>query len=107
MTADMASAWFRAFEKRDLSTLRLAEDFVHSSPYGDIEGRQTYLNLVESNQDAFFSPVIEILDIIGGGNSWAVRYLVNGNPACDCIYVRDGEIARIHSYYHVGKKPSF
>ena len=107
MTANFARAWFKAFEKRDLSTLPLAVDFIHSSPYGDIEGRQTYLDLVASNQDAFFSPVIEILDIIGGGDSWAVRYLVNDNPACDCIYVRDGEIGRIHAYYHVGKKPSF
>ena len=107
MSENMAAAWFRAFENKDLSTLALADDFVHSSPYGDIEGRQTYLDLVNTNKEAFFSPVIEILDIIDGGDSYAVRYLVNGNPACDCIYVRGGEIAHIHSYYHVGKKPAF
>lgn len=86
--------------------LRLAEDFLHASPFGEINGREAYLDLVRENPEAFFSPTIEILDVIGGGDRFAVRYLVDGNPACDCIYVRDGQISTIHSYYHVGKKPA-
>lgn len=87
--------------------VNLAEDFVHTSPYGVVKGREAYLGMVRENPEAFFSPVIDILDVIEGSNSFAVRYLVNDNPACDCIYVRDGQISEIFSYYHVGKKSSF
>lgn len=107
MSRQMVDKWFGAFREKDVTQLEriLAEDFVHTSPYGEIKGRKAYLDLVRANEEAFFSPVIQILDVIAGGDSAAVRYLVNGNPACDCIYVRDSQIAEIFSYYHVGKKP--
>lgn len=105
MNRKLVDAWFDAFRNKDLSLLELAEDFVHTSPFGEIRGRQTYLDLVRDNAKAFFSPEIEIVDVLACGEKYAVRYLVDGNPACDCIYVRDARIARIYSYYHVGEKP--
>jgi ketosteroid isomerase-like protein len=101
-------AWFGAFRDKDISTLErtLAEDFVHTSPYGVIRGRQAYLDLVRENAEAFFSPIIENLDVIEGGDKLSVRYLLDENPACDCIYVRNGQISEIYSYYHVGEKPA-
>jgi hypothetical protein len=97
--------WFAAFRDKDISKLQLAEDFVHTSPYGEIRGRQVYLDLVRENSEAFFAPQIKILDVIEGGDRFAVRYLVNENPACDCVYIRNGQISEIYSYYHVGEKP--
>lgn len=105
MNREIVDAWFDAFREEDISKLKLAEDFVHSSPFGQIKGRDAYLDMVRANAEAFFSPTIEILDVIEGGDRFAVRYLVDENPACDCIYVRDGQIAEIYSYYHVGEKP--
>jgi len=107
MSRALVDSWFGAFEKRDISMLQLAEDFVHSSPYGEIKGRDTYLNMVRANEEAFFSPRIEVQDVIEDDGKYAVRYLMNDNPACDCMYVKDGLITRIFSYYHIGKKPSF
>ena len=107
MSRKLVDSWFDAFRKRDITLLQLAEDFVHTSPFGEIKGRQVYLDLVRENEEAFFSPTLEILDVIGDGEKFAVRYLVNKNPACDCIYVQDGQISKIYSYYHVGKKPSY
>lgn len=107
MSRELIDSWFDAFRERDISKLRLAAHFVHSSPFGDIEGRDAYLALVEANAEAFFSPTLEIIDVIGSGSAFAVRYLIDGNPACDCIYVERDEISRIHSYYHYGKRPSF
>lgn len=107
MSRQVVDAWFEAFRTRDISKLKLAEDFVHFSPFGEVKSRKAYLDLVKSNEEAFFSPVIEILDVIEGGDKFAIRYLANGNPACDCIYVRDGQIAKIHSYYHLGEKPTY
>jgi hypothetical protein len=109
MSRTPVDEWFGAFRERDISKLesQLAEDFVHSSPYGEIVGRDTYLDLVRGNEEAFFSPAIEILDVLECGEKFAARYLVNGNPACDCIYVLDGQISKIFSYYHLGEKPEF
>lgn len=105
MNRELVDAWFGAFRDKDIAKLKLAEDFVHTSPYGEVRGRKAYLDLIRENPDAFFSPTIEILDVIEGGDRFAVRYLVDGNPACDCIYVRDGQISKIYAYYHVGKRP--
>ena len=108
MSRQLAEAWFAAFRNKDIAQLErtLAEDFVHSSPFGEIKPRQAYLDLVRANPEAFFSPLIEVLDMFDCGDKVAVRYLVNNNPACDCIYVRDGQIAEIFSYYHYGEKPT-
>ena len=105
MSRKVVDAWFDAFRSRDISKLELAEDFVHTSPFGEIKGREVYLDLVRENAEAFFNPIIKILDVVEGGDKFAVRYLVDENPACDCIYVRNGQISKIYSYYHVGKKP--
>jgi hypothetical protein len=103
---ELVDNWFDAFRDRDISKLELAEDFVHRSPFGEVRGRQVYLDLVRENSEAFFGPTITILDVIEGGDRFAVRYLVNENSACDCIYVRNGQISEIYSYYHVGEKPT-
>lgn len=106
MNREVVDAWFEAFRERDISKLVLADEFVHTSPYGEIRGGQTYIDLVRENPEAFFSPAIKLLDVIEGDDRFAVRYLVDGKPACDCIYVQDGQITEIYSYYHVGKKPT-
>jgi ketosteroid isomerase-like protein len=105
MSRNVVNAWFDAFREKDISKLKLAEDFVHSSPFGEIKGRKAYLDMVRENEESFFSPKLEILDMFEDGDKFAVRYLVNGNPAFDCIYVGDGQISKIYSYYHVGEKP--
>ena len=107
MSRKLVDGWFDAFRERDISKLQLAEDFVHTSPFGEMRGRQTYLDLVAAHPEAFFSPIIEILDVFESGDKFAVRYLVDGNSACDCIYVQNGLISKIHSYYHYGEKPVF
>ena len=107
MSMQLALAWFDAFRQRTLEDLALADSFVHTSPFGIIRGRQAYLELVQANESAFYSPTLEVVDTIAGETSVAVRYLVNGNPACDWIYTENGQITRIFSYYHYGENPSF
>ena len=105
MNRKIVDTWFDAFRNKDISKLELTEDFIHTSPFGEIRVRQVYLDLVRGNSETFFSPTIEILDVFECGDKFAVRYLVDENPACDCIYVRNGQISKIYSYYHVGDKP--
>jgi hypothetical protein len=105
MSRKLVEAWFDAFREKDISKLKLTEDFIHMSPFGEIKGRNTYLDLVREHAEAFFSPKIQILDLFDCGDKFAVRYLVDEKPACDCFYVRNGQIAKIYSYYHIGEKP--
>ena len=81
--------------------------FVHTSPFGEIRGREAYLDLIRDNPEAFFSPTIKILDVLEDSDKFAARYLLDDNPSCDCIYVRNGQISEIYAYYHYGDKPSF
>lgn len=62
--------------------------------------------MVRENAEVFFSPQLEVIDVIEGDGKYAVQYLVNGNPACDCIYAPKGEISKIHFYCQYGEKPS-
>lgn len=105
MSRKLVDAWFDAFRKKDISLLELAEDFVHSSPFGEIIGKKAYIDLINENSEAFFSPTLNIIDVFECGDKFTVRYLVNNNPACDCIYVQGDKISKIYSYYHVGEKP--
>lgn len=109
MNRQLVDDWFDAFRNKDISILdrALAEEFVHTSPFGEIKGRQAYLDLVRANGEAFFSPKITILDVLACGERFAARYLVDDNPACDCIYTKNGQISKIYSYYHLGEKPVF
>ena len=108
MNSTVVDAWFGAFRQKDIEALEslLSEDFAHFSPFGVIEPRHAYIDLVKTNPDAFFNPVIEVQDIFESGEKVAVRYLINGNPACDCIYTSGGQVTKIFSYYHFGEKPS-
>ena len=105
MNRQIVDDWLDAFRQKGLSKLRLAEDFVHSSPFGEIQGRDAYLDMVRKNSEAFFDKTLTTIDVLDCGDKFAIRYLVDDTPACDCIYLREGQIWRIHSYYHYGEKP--
>ena len=50
---EIVKSWFYKWEEGDYLTLPLAEEFEHTSPYGVIKGKQTYLNLVKENEEKF------------------------------------------------------
>ena len=105
MNRKIADAWLQSFIEKDLTKLELAEDFVHTSPFGEIRGRTAYLDIVRANEEAFFSQAIGIIDVFDGGDKFVYRYRVGEMDACDCVYVRNGRIAEVFSYYHFGEKP--
>ena len=113
MNREIADAWLQAFIEKDLTNLKLAEDFVHTSPFGAIRGRDIYLEIVRANEEAFFSQSIDMVDVFRGpeslpgivGEKFVYRYRVGEMDACDCVYIQNGQIAEIFSYYHFGEKP--
>ena len=105
MNREIAESWLVAFQAKDISLLRLADDFVHTSPFGEVRGKEFYLELVRANEDAFFENSIDVIDFLDCGDRFAVRYVVGEMQACDVIYVRGERIAEVYSYYHFGEKP--
>lgn len=98
--------WFAKWESGDFMNLPIAEDFVHTSPFGDIEGKQAYLDLVANNQDKFLGYRFDILDCLYAQDRACVRYRgVQGDFPLDVSewYYRKGDlIGRIVAYYHIG-----
>lgn len=103
-SAELAAGWIDAWIRRDLEWLRqrLAADFVHVSPFGRFESRESYLAAVEPM--ARKSVVeLKILHVIASGNQAAIRF-ENRTPrgvveSCDWIRVENDQIKEIRSFY--------
>jgi hypothetical protein len=80
----------------------LAPDFVHSSPFGRLEGRGLYLETVEPLARKSVQQ-LEIKDVIAAGNQAAVwfenRTPKGVIPSCDWVRVEGGVIKEIQSFY--------
>lgn len=99
---DLARLWLRAWDSGDLSLLRLAPDFVHTSPFGRIEGAEKYLKIVEPMSRKSVRG-ITVRDVLEGDDRAAITYEVE-TPAgkvetCDWVFVEDGLIREVNSYY--------
>jgi len=103
-TAELAVGWIEAWVKMDLAWLRrhLSPTFVHTSPFGRLEGRDFYLDTVEPMARKSVQS-LEIKHVVVGDNQAAV-WFENKTPkgvipSCDWVRVEDGMIASIQSFY--------
>ncbi|MFQ5527918.1 MAG: nuclear transport factor 2 family protein [Thermoanaerobaculia bacterium] len=98
----LAREWIEVWDRGDPSTLPLADGFVHVSPFGRIEGREKYLEVVRPMAEANVAS-LHIQDVIGEGDRACITFSMdtpNGPVACcDWVVVADGEIASVDSYY--------
>lgn len=99
---EIARTWLRAWDIGDLSLLRLTPDFVHTSPFGRIEGAEEYLRIVEPMSKKTVRG-IKVRDVIAGEDRAAIAYEVDTPAgkveACDWVFVEDGRIREVNSYY--------
>ncbi len=103
-SAELAVLWIEAWIRMDMNWLRqrLAPDFVHVSPFGRFEDRESYLAAVEPL--ARKSVVeLKVKDVIASGNQAAVRF-ENRTPkgvveSCDWVRVENDQIKEIRSFY--------
>ena len=103
-SAELAVGWIEAWIKMDLQWLRqrLAPDFVHVSPFGRFEDRESYLAAVEPL--ARKSVVeLKVKDVIASGNQAAIRF-ENRTPkgvveSCDWVRIANDQIKEIRSFY--------
>jgi len=103
-SAELAVGWIEAWIRMDMEWLRqrLAPDFVHVSPFGRFEDRESYLAAVEPMAR---KSVVELTvkDVIASGNQAAVRF-ENRTPkgaveTCDWVRVENDLIKEIRSFY--------
>jgi ketosteroid isomerase-like protein len=102
--AELATGWIEAWKRMDMEWLRehLATDFVHVSPFGRLEGREPYLATVEPMARKSVAE-LAIEDVIATGDRAAIRF-ENRTPngvvhTCDWVFVEDGLIKEIRSFY--------
>ena len=103
-SAELATRWIEAWIKMDMQWLRrrLAPDFVHVSPFGRLEGRDSYLATVEPMARKSVME-LKVREVIASGNQAAV-WFENRTPegvveTCDWIRVENDLIQEIRSFY--------
>lgn len=103
-SAELARHWIRAWVEMDLDWLRrtLAPDFVHTSPFGRLEGRDPYLAAVEPMARKSVMK-LTIKAVLATGDQAAI-WFENETPqgvvvTCDWIRVEGDSIKEIRSFY--------
>lgn len=70
----LIKTWFVKWENGDFLNLPISENFKYASPYGTINGKKEYLDLVEANKDKFLGHRFEIQDTIYDNGKACIRY---------------------------------
>ena len=106
----LARVWIETWNGGDPYSLPLAEDFVHESPFGRIEGREKYLGIVGPMATENVAR-LEVQEVIGEGSRACIRFTMATDsgvvPCCDWVTVVDGRIASVSSYYDTRDLPHF
>ena len=98
----LARAWIDGWNAGKPDEIPLARDFVHTSPFGVIRGRDEYLAKVKP-MAAKNVTSLRILKTLGGEDEAVIRFEMmtpNGLvQVCDWVETADGEIVSITSFY--------
>lgn len=104
-TKDLIDSWFRCWEEGRYRDIPVTEGFRHTSPYGTIEGKKTYLDIVAANENKFLGHEFEIHEALYGEETACVRYTGRrGDFSLDVsewYKVTAEGIAEIISYYNI------
>lgn len=104
-TQTLVKQWFDKWEEGDFLDLPISETFTHTSPYGTIEGKVAYLDLVEANREKFLGHRFKIHDLLFGEERACVRYTAIQEDfrmeVSEWHYVKDGLIEEIVAYYNI------
>ena len=101
--------WFESWNTGDIDHLPITDDFRHTSPFGTIETKARYLEIVNKNREAFLGNRLTLLRQIVDDENVCVQFrqVRDDDPAFEMIvcewYVLDGDkIKEIQSFYNIG-----
>ncbi|MEZ5331285.1 MAG: nuclear transport factor 2 family protein [Thermoanaerobaculia bacterium] len=107
-SAELAKGWIEAWRRFDMAWLRehLAEDFVHVSPFGRFDDRETYLAAVEPLARKSVTELV-IRDVVAEGDRAVIRFenrtREGAVESCDWVRVENGTIREIRSFYDTAR----
>lgn len=104
----LVEEWFDKWEKGNYLDLPISESFKHTSPFGTIDGKNTYLDLVKENEDKFLGQTFDLHDGIYEQDHACVRYTAKQGQdfnldVSEWYYIKNNLIEEIVSYYHIGE----
>lgn len=98
----LARAWIQGWIDGDPDSIPLANDFVHTSPFGTIEGRDIYLEKIKPASSANVAK-LTILRTMGADDQAVVRFDMETRhgtiPCVDWVTVNGDRITSVHSFY--------
>lgn len=104
-TQQLVKAWFACWENGDFLNLPITDDFKHTSPYGLIDGKKAYLELVTANKDKFLGHRFVIHDLLCDQAKACIRYsAIQADfelEVTEWHYCNNGLIAEIVAYYNI------
>lgn len=100
----LARGWIEAWQRMDLDWLRanLTDDFVHTSPFGRLEGREHYLEVVvpAARKSVLELVIREVMAEDGRAAIWFENRTAEGAvDSCDWVFVEGDGIREIRSFY--------
>lgn len=103
----LVKKWFDKWEKGDFLNLPISENFKHTSPFGTINGKKQYIDLVDENKDKFLGYIFKIHDEIYENDKACVRYTATQKDftldVTEWYYAKNNLIEEIIAYYHIGE----
>lgn len=103
----LVNNWFEKWRTGDFLNLPISDDFQHTSPFGTIEGKQAYMDVVETNKVKFLGYEFIIHDAMYLEDKACVRYTaIQGDFKLDVsewYYPKGDKIEKIIAYYHIGE----
>ena len=98
----LAIIWIDLWNKGQPDAIPLAENFVHTSPFGRIVGREHYLEVVKPMAKRNVT-TLEVLRTLAGANQAVIHFEMHTPkgviPVCDWIKIEGDHISEIHSFY--------
>ena len=101
--------WFACWNSGAVDELPITDDFRHTSPFGTIETKSRYLEIVNRNRESFLGKKLTVLKQIDDGSSVCVQFRQTreDDPEFEMIvcewYGLDGDqITEIESFYNIG-----
>lgn len=98
----LAIMWIDLWNQGDPDSIPLTDDFVHTSPFGRVEGREVYLDWVKPLAKQIVTK-LKIHRTVGSPDQAAIHFEMDTPKGtiqcCDWITVDGDQIAEIHSFY--------
>lgn len=97
--------WFAIWEEGNFEDIPICTNFSHTSPYGTINGKKDYLDLVNANRDKFLGHRFEIHDELYGDNKACIMYTaIQGDfrlEVSEWHYIERDCIKKIIAHYNI------